>query len=206
MSDFVTPLGLISFPHLFTPRAANESAEPRYSAILLFDDAAQQTAAYKAMKKAVRDAIAKTFTEQKANDPAFIRTLRLPFRDASEKQYQGYEPGRIFIQAWNKEKPDLVDIKGQDIILPKHVWAGAPARFSCRAFAYNQSGNKGVSFALNSAQVLLTTEQMENGHPKYPRLDGRKSARDTFANEELPPEFAMARGAAEDGPDDEIPF
>lgn len=190
-TEVITPPGILSFPHLFTPRAAVQGAEPRYSACLIFDDAGQKHANYAKLKSSVLEAIEEEWGAAKAKDTQFIKSLRLPFRDAGEKDYEGYGKGKIFINPWNKSKPGIVDRNGADIMVPADVFAGQIARFAVRPYAYQQSGNKGVSLSLVHVQIIKAD---------MPRLDGRKSAQQTFAGEDLPPDL----GGLDD--DSEIPF
>jgi hypothetical protein len=194
--SLITPYGILSFPHLFTARAAAEGATPRFSCSILFNKEQQASAEYAALKAAVRAAIAEEWGDAKAKDAAFLKTLRNPFRDAAEKEYEGYDPGMVFIAAWNNNKPGVVNLQTQPILDPADVWAGQLARLYVRPFAYQQSGNKGVSFSLQHVQILKS-EGMR-------RLDGRKSAEQAFGNAPLPADLAAAASA--DAGDEEIPF
>src|SRR3954470_10902991 len=101
MADLVcTPPGMLSFPHLFVPKPIVAGGEPRYSLVLVFDQAAQALPEYRALKTAVAAAIDAKWGNGKSKDAAFVRKLRLPFRDAGEKtKYAGYEQGFRFISA-----------------------------------------------------------------------------------------------------------
>ena len=169
MSNVKTPGGMLSFPNLFKPRASVPGAEPRYSVNILFDAAAQKTPEFKALKQAIEDAIAAEWGA-KANDPAFRRKLRNPIRDASEKDYAGYDEGMVYISAWSKTKPGVINGRLQDMV-ESDVWAGQMARVSVRPFAYSQSGNTGVSLGLQNVQIIKAD---------MPRLDGRRKAQDDF--------------------------
>lgn len=162
-----TPFGVLSFPHLFEARAPAPNAEPRFSVTLIFDKQAQATPEFKAMKQA-----AAKVAKEKWGDkmPAGLRS---PFRDASEKEYDGYEDGSVFISAWTKNKPGVIDGSLQTC-MPADVWAGQLARASIRFFAYDTSGNKGIGVGLNNVQVDTATDM--------PRLDGRKSAASEFGS------------------------
>lgn len=187
MTLYVTPPGILSFPNLFVPRAPVQGADPRYSCTIIFDEAAQKHEKYLALKRAVMEAIEDEWGAAKAKDTAFVKSLRLPFRDAGEKSYAGYGPGKVFIQPWTKQKPGVVDANKNDILAPADVFPGQLVRVAVVPFTYTQSGNKGVSFSLEHVQVLKAD---------MPRLDGRKSAKDTFEDDADMP--AMA--------DDDIPF
>lgn len=166
-----TPVGLLSFPALFKPRAPAPGAEPRYSLNLVFDPEAQKTPEFLALKRAVMDVIEGELGATKAKDKATLASLRLPFRDAGEKAYAGYLSGHIYISAWSKDKPGLVNARVQEILLPEEVWPGQLARCTVRPFWFSTSGNRGVSFGLNNVQIVRSD---------MPRLDGRKKATDDF--------------------------
>lgn len=185
----LTPIGRLAFPNLFKPRAAVAGAEPRYSTILLLDEDAQKSDEFKALKQAVFECIEDEWGAAKAKDSTFVKSLRLPFRDAGEKSYEGFEKGMVFIAPWTKSQPGIVDAQVQDIINPERVWAGQLARLDVNAFAYNQSGNKGVSLGLNHVQI--TNEDQ-------PRFDGRKQASDVFG--------AIGGAASAPDADDDLPF
>lgn len=168
----MTPIGTLCFPALFEPKAPAQGAEPRYSCILVFDDIALKTAAYQNLRKAVMEAITEKWGAAKAQDQNFLRTLRLPFRPTAEKEYTGFDRGDIFISPWSKSQPGIVDVQGTDIKVAGDVFAGQQARATVRAFAYEQSGNKGVAFGLEHLQIVKADAE---------RIDGRRSAQAAFA-------------------------
>jgi|SRR5215831_4386270 len=172
MPSYRTPVGILSFPNLFSPRPRSPGAEPVYQCSLLFDQAAQRDPAYQALRKAVAECIDQACGAGKSQDRQFLATLRMPFRETSEKQYKGYDiPGGKFISPWTKNKPGLVDARRQEIMVPEDVWAGQLARAGVSPFFYNTSGNKGVSFALNNVQICRTDGE---------RLDGRLRPEEEF--------------------------
>lgn len=189
MSDNITPQGVLSFPHLFTPKPPAPNAEPRYSMVLVFTPEQQETAEYKAMAKAAADAAREKWA---ANMP---RGLRSPIRDCSEKDhFASFPEGSTFVSFWSKDKPTVVDANVQTINVPGDVFAGQRARASYRPFAYDNSGNKGVSFYLNNVQICKADED---------RLDGRKAASAEFGKVAGGTTAPDAAGAADN---DENPF
>jgi hypothetical protein len=100
-----TPYATLSFPQLFSPKPRSEGSEPVFSCSLLFAPAEQKTAEFKAMQNAVL-ALAK---DKFPNVP--VKSLMLPFRDAEEKAYAGYEAGMLYISPWSKYKPGIVDVR-----------------------------------------------------------------------------------------------
>jgi Protein of unknown function (DUF2815) len=185
MASLISPAATISYPALFTPKLppnAQPGKEPEYSAVFLFTEEATKTAEWKAMQAAVL-AAAKEKWGDKAEDMIRRKALRLPFRtDVEAKNYP--EQFVTFISARSKNKPQVVTkyagADGRPVPLTdeREVFAGAVVRASFRAFAYDTSGNKGVSLGLNNVQLLDSST---------PRLDGRKSAQDEFAPLESAP-------------------
>ena len=165
-----SPIGAISFPHLFTPRAPSVGADERYSLSLIFDVDAQTSPEYKAMKKAALDAAEEKWGA-KTKEMIQKGQIHMPFRDAAEKSdYAGYEAGKIFINPWTKQKPDVIDGRLQDVI-ESDVYPGCMGRITYNAFAWEVSGKRGVSIGLNNVQISDFSS---------PRLDGHKAGKDDF--------------------------
>ena len=200
-----TPIGMLCFADaLFEAKPRQQGSEKlAFSVILGFDEAAVKTSAYQALRAAVSAAIADKFGATKAQDAAFVRTLRLPFRNAAEKEYAGFDKFDVYISPWSpgdKEPPGVVNLNG-DKLLKTDVWSGQLGRATVRAFAYDTSGNKGVSFMLEHVQLVKSD---------MPRIDGRRSAEQAFANaddEELK-RLGIAPGgkSAPGAPSDDMPF
>jgi len=180
--QIITPYATLSFPNLFAPRARAEGTEPVYSVSLLFDDKAQQTPEFKAMQKAVEEVIKEKFPKGNRNQ------LYNSFRDGGEKsgQYAGYEEGVIFISASSNRKPPVIDARKQPVLLAEQVWPGQLVRAALNPFWFDKAGNKGVSWGLNSVQIVKADR---------PRIDGVVSPEKAFPD--LPEEFLD---------DDESPF
>lgn len=171
----ITPEAILSYPHLFTPQE-DDKGQLKYSASLVFLDGAD----LKEMKnEAVEAARAKWGT--KADSMIRSGSLRMPFRKDGEEK--GYPEGAVFVNVRSGQRPGIVsrypDPKtGKPAIITdeEEIYPGVIVRASVTAFAYDVSGNKGVSFALNNIQKLRDGE----------RLDGRMKAEDEFeADEEL---------------------
>lgn len=186
--SIITPTGVLSFPKLFKPEPRSKGGEPVFSTSLIFDADAQKDARWKALKQEVRDAIADKWGDVKANDHAFLKRLAMPWRDAAEKQYEGYGAGKLFISPWSKFKPGLIDCNKVDILVPTDVWAGQLARAFVTPFAWENLGKMGVSLQLEHVQIVRAD---------MARIDGRTSAASAF-DDDLGPDT--------DGGDDEIPF
>lgn len=186
MASIVTAPGLLAFPTLFTPKPRFPGSDPVFSSILVFSAEAQKTAEYKALKDACIQAAKDEFGS------AFnAAATRWPFRKGEEKpNYAGFEPGTVFVSCWTKNKPGVIDASLNEVNDPAAVWAGQIARFSVTPFAYNTSGNKGVSLGLRNVQLL----RMDTA-----RLDGRANAKSDFGSAAVPAGFE-AEAAEEEMP------
>jgi hypothetical protein len=161
-----SPYATLSFPHLFTPSPRAEGGEAVFSCVLLFSPEQQKSPEYKAMQAAV----AKLAGEKFPTIP--MKGILLPFRDAGEKTYAGYEPGMTYISPWSKGKPGIVDVRLQDVLDPAEVWAGQTVRAHITPFSWFVSGKRGISFGLQHLQIVKRD---------MPRIDGRTPAKHAFS-------------------------
>lgn len=162
-----TPIGILSYPHLFKARPVVEGGEPRFGCNLILDQIAQQSPQYAALRKLANAVAIDFFGQDRMKDPRFVGRLRKPFRPCSNRQgTKGYDdvPGGMFINPWSKVQPKVVGPDTMEITVPTDVFAGQRARLQVNAFAYENAGNVGVSFGLQAVQI--TKRNM-------PRLDGR---------------------------------
>jgi hypothetical protein len=161
----ITPKFRVSYPTVFTTKKNDLSGKDEYSLVALFPKGADLSALKAAAAQAVKD---------KWGDKV-PQNLRSPFRDQAEKEKggklpEGHEAGAIFINMKSTQRPGLVGPDNQPIIDATAFYAGCYARAQVRAYAYDQKGNKGVSFGLQNVQ------KMEDGES----LSGRVRAEDAF--------------------------
>jgi hypothetical protein len=172
MAAINTPYATLSFASLFTPRPRAEGGEAVYQCALIFAPKEQKSPQYKALQEACAAAARKQW-----GDNVNLKQIKMPFRDAGEKSYEGYRPGDTFIQPWSKNKPGIVDKDRQDILLPEEVWSGQLVRANVVPFAWSHTGKRGVSFGLNHVQIIESEGRQ--------RLDGRPSAGSAFDDGEV---------------------
>jgi hypothetical protein len=172
-TQILTPEFRVSFPSVFQKKAAAEGQEPKYSIVMLVPKTTDLTA----MKQAVVDALTEKWGPDKAKWP---KGLRLPFRDGSEKDYEGYE-NVVFCSASTKNRPGLVDRDVKPIIDPNEFYGGCYARATVAAFAYDKAGNRGVSFGLRNIQ------KTRDGEP----FSGRSKPENDFDSLPVPSEDAV---------------
>lgn len=162
----VTVHGRLSFAHLFTPQAPNEQAEPKYSATILIPktdtDTIQRIQA--AIQAAVQDGVERRVFKQPI-DPTM--TKYPPLRDGDSMTDSG-EPrgpefaGHYFIaaKAPAKRRPFVVDGQLQPIIDENEIYSGAYCNFAIQFYAYENSGNKGISASLVGVQKVKDGERL----------------------------------------------
>ena len=95
------------------------------------------------------------------------KSLRSPFRLNEELDNPVVGIGDDWVimtfSANEDRRPGIVDAKVQDIIDEEDVYSGAWYRAQVRAFAYENAGNRGVSFGLQNVQKLRDDEQLGAG-------------------------------------------
>lgn len=165
----ITPKAILSYPHLFEPRAMDEGGEAKYSACLVFPEGTDLKAIEAAIDKAGRDKFG-----EKWHIMVKTKKATLPLRDDGEDK--GYPEGSIFFNATSKTKPGIVQpyagADGRPAPLEKEedIYPGCYVRASINFYGYDTKGNKGVAAGLNNLQKMADGE----------RLDFRRSARDEF--------------------------
>lgn len=170
-----TPHFRVSYPNVFRPKKNELNGKDEYSVVALFPKGADLSA----LKAAAQAAIEAKWGTDKAKWPA---NLRSPFRDQGEKAKvdeitgkktlpAGHEEGAIFMNLKSSQRPGVVDQNVQDIIEDSQFYAGCWARASINAYAYDNKGNRGVSFGLGNLQ------KVKDGDP----IAGRTKPQDDFA-------------------------
>ena len=95
------------------------------------------------------------------------KTLRSPFRTNDELENPipgiGDDWTIITFSATEDRKPGLVDANLQDILDESEVYSGAWFRAEVRPFAYDNAGNRGVSFGLQNVQKVRDDEPLGGG-------------------------------------------
>lgn len=157
MSEFITPKGRVSFPHLFEPHGF-DGQEKKYSVQLVIPKGTKEVEVFVA---AVR-ARAKELVEAKW--PNVVDRPKKPLfalkdgdtwegNDGNLKKdkYPEYEDAYVFTASSKKRKPGVINAQGQPIMDANEVYPGCYARISFNSFAYDNV-NKGVSFGLQNLQ------------------------------------------------------
>ena len=167
-----TPTFRVSWPNLFKPRMNELNNKEEFSVQALFEKGADLAK----LKAAAAAAVKKKWGDK---PPA---NLKSPFRDQGEKVkdgklVDGHTAGAIFMTFKSSNRPTVVDQNLQEILEPAKMYAGAYARASVAAYAYDQKGNKGVALGLNHVQLVKDGEPL-SGRPTV------ESAFEAIATEE----------------------
>lgn len=172
MARIITPEAILSYPQLFAPKAASQGAEPKYSACLVFPEGTDLSELQAAYVEAA---------QAKWGDKAgkVIRAMSHPtFRsDPDDVAAKGYPEGSTFLNPRTTRKPSVVSIypdpetgKPMPVTDEALVYPGVIVKASLEPYAYDNSGNRGVTFGLGNIQIIRDGE----------RLDGRAAAVDEF--------------------------
>jgi hypothetical protein len=177
----ITPLAILSYPHLAQPQKPNKEGEQgKYSCTLIFTPELladpKEKALYEKLQLAALDAAKEKFGSN-AEKLLKSETFRKPFR--SDAEAKGYPAGSKFINIRSAQQPGIVypyaGPDGKPLRMPldkikDEMYAGVIVRASVSPFGYDNSGNKGVSFGLNNLQKIRDGE----------RIDGRTAPENEF--------------------------
>lgn len=158
-----TPVFRVSYPSIDKPKSF-QGQEPKFSVVMLIPKDADLTA----MRKAVYMAKVEKWGKDKAKWPPMRETFR--DGDREKPDTTGYK-GHYFATASAKTKPGVIG-RDQEVItdFTNGFYAGCYAKATLIAFAYDNAGNRGVSFSL---QNLL---KIKDGK----KFSGRKEATEEF--------------------------
>lgn len=180
MARIITPEAILSYPNLFTPRAANPGDDEKYSVSLVFpagtDLSALESAAATMLKekfgKKADALLLKVIARRKGKTEEEILIaggIRWPFRQDWESK--GYPEGSTFLNVRSTRPPQVVSVIPDENGNPSRVtdesrvYPGVIARASIDPFTYDVSGNKGVTFGLGNVQIIRDGDRLDgNAH------------------------------------------
>lgn len=168
----------LSYCHLFTPEAASEGSEKKYSVSIIIPKSNRKLVneINAAIAAAAQAGIAKFGGRKPAN-------LKTPLRDGDEDRPddEAYADS-WFINATSRTKPGVVkaskvmgETKLVEVTNEDDVYSGCYGWVSVNFFAYNNAGNRGIAAGLNN---VLKTKDGEF-------LGGRSSAQSDFSGIDL---------------------
>lgn len=179
-TDIVTLPVRLAFPVLFVPRPKHPKTPDvlTYQATLLLPPTFDLAPIVGAIKAAA--------TAKWGNVPSLAGN-GMPLKACDGKKWKGFLPGWRYLKAQSNFAPDVVDQAKQRVYVvgaaandaererarlaaEARVFPGCWVRAIIGAYAWTNSGDKGVSFNLNAIQLVRADE----------RLDGRISADEGF--------------------------
>jgi hypothetical protein len=158
----------LSYVHVFEPWANEVGQEQKYSCQLVIPKSDKATLA----KIRAGFAEAAELGKAKFNGtvPSNLKTTLHDGDTEGDLDKNPHLAGCMYMSVSSKQRPGIVDKAVQPILDPNEVYSGCWARVEINAYAYNTSGNKGVSYGLNHIQKIRDDDP----------LDGRTRAEDAF--------------------------
>jgi hypothetical protein len=154
-----TPLGRVSFAHVFVPTSMEEGGDKTYNMVLIFSPEAQRTAEFAAMVAAAKKCAVDKWREQ-----AGTMQLKNPFRKCEEKPtLAGYLPGHVFVKFSTKRKPGLRGPLMEELVDENGFYSGCHAIATYTVYPFDKKGNRGVAFGLVNAQKHRDDEPFAGG-------------------------------------------
>lgn len=150
MSNSITPIGRVAYPNIAVARKRNETAKPRFSVTLVFDESINLDAFKTAVKKVAAEKYPK----------GLPGNFRSPFRSGASRRRddgtlpEGFKETDTYVEFWRYEEHGAVpavDAQRNELIA-SDIYAGMTGRVSYRAFCYDVDGNKGISLGLEAFQ------------------------------------------------------
>lgn len=162
----ITGEAKLSYPHILTAQKGDQGKKDKFSGTLIFAPGSNLDA----LKAAVLQA-GEAKWPGKFSEMVRLGQVRLPFR--TDWEAKNYPENSVFINCRSDNRPGLAYpyASKEDPTKPEKVpldkvqetfYAGAIVRASVTAFGYDNSGNKGVSFALNNLQFIRDGERLDN--------------------------------------------
>jgi len=162
-----------SYAFVHEARALNEGDEPKYSIQMLFEKSDEKS--IKSLVQILANAAAAKWGDvnkwpRMKYNPMTLDTEMVEEGDSLDT-LEPHLKGKISLNARNKNKPGIVGSDAKPLFDQDDFYSGCMARASLGCFAYENSGNKGVSLSLNN---LMKTKDND-------RLDGATKAEADFA-------------------------
>lgn len=160
----------LSYANLFTPRKADENADPKYSVSLIIPKTDTETIDLikQAMNAALQEGLGKFGGKKPGN-------LRLALRDGdTDREDDPNYAGCYFVNCNSKNAPQVMHRVGGQLMPAddSDVYSGCYASVTVEFYAYNFNGNKGIGAGLGNVLKL------RDGEP----LSGGASAEDEFSD------------------------
>ena len=171
----LSPVGRISFPNLHGKK--NDRGEIRHDIVLVFDKKAQESAKFKEMEEAIQEAAKAKFGDKVPTGisrKSLAKKSGYPITAVEESPdwYGWANEGDVFISFSSKYQPEIYDMEKEEIVdVASQIYAGAFGRVSWTTYAYDQNGNKGVSFGLKLFQKTDDGDKLTGGGSAKNEID-----------------------------------
>ena len=156
MENLTLTTGMVrfSYPFVFRPQANNlrPNDPPTYNVDILISKTDQVTI------NNYNNMIGQ-FIQANLQTLGSAQGLKLPLKDGDLKGDDNYK-GHWFINLKSRFKPPIVDANMQEIIDENEFYAGCYGRANLSFYAYNNTGNRGVSCNLLALQKLQEGERL----------------------------------------------
>jgi len=189
-----SPIGRVSYAHVFKPTLNKLSGKMEYSYQHLFEKGADLAP----MKQAIMNACINKWGPDKAKWPTKMNSPFKPQKaliDAAQKKGQAHEhlnAEAFYVTFKSPEKDNKGNVKPAPVIVDKNpkaviteeskFYSGCWAKCNFNAFAYDKGGNAGVTLYINALQFCKDGE----------RFGGRPDPEKAF--EAIPDDEAPAGG------------
>lgn len=160
-TEVVTAPVRLVFPHLFEPKPAGpfSDGETYEAGMLLPPDFDLST-----LRKAVKAALIEKYGADPKSWPK-LEGRSNPLKRAEEVKSLAKHEGWFFVRTSTGYAPTVVDQRRQEILDPARIFAGCWCRFHVTAYVWDNKFGKGVSFSLNSVQLVRTDTRLGGGRP-----------------------------------------
>ena len=157
-AKIVTGKVRFSYANVFSPKAAQEGATPKYSVSIIIPKSDTKTIAdINAAFEKVKTASATLF------GGSVPKMLKGGLRDGDLEKDDAAYANSYFINANSVNKPGVVDNDLNPIIDPSEFYSGCYGRASITFYPYNSNGSKGIACGLNNIQKTEDGEQLGGG-------------------------------------------
>ena len=167
--DFKTPLCRVSFAgSLFTPRAQQEGATPKYGATLIFEKSVDRSA----MDNAVKNVLIAQWGD-KGLERAKAGLIKSPFLDGNGKEarnkktgelHPGFGPDVFFLRVQSVRAPTLRYRSEHVPATEDEIYSGCYGKAVLNAFAWtNPQNGDGISFGIQFFQKIKDGDRLGGG-------------------------------------------
>ena len=163
MTRVVTGKVRFSYFSALTARKNELNGKEEFSTQVLVPKSDTETVS--ALKNAAKEALVAKFGDK------IPKTVRNPLRDGDTETKSDGSPlgaeyvGHYYFNTKSMTKPGAVDAHGHDILGSQDIVSGDYGRVSLNAYAYDQAGNKGVSFGLNNIMLVAKGDSLGGAKP-----------------------------------------